>query len=1024
MKLKNIYTILFGIMLIFIVCGCTKPTESEKIFVSYYEDGQMIERKKYTTDDFSLLTLENKEGYTFIGWYLDESLETKFDEAKLAEYFKLGSIDLYACWELTKNNFTVNLHGLVNNKTVINPAFTWENIYNDSLFDVQLFKGDELVYNDSTHESYFNCPVLEYNTSYTFKLKGTDSLNSKEVSFTTMADNNSTLSTEVVLNDPFMDNMVIQRDETINFSGVGPKEVLIGVKFGSKMYYGVSDVDGKFNVEIESHAASFDPISITAGVGLEKSATINNVLIGDVFFFSGQSNMQWPTQSSDFYMEDVQAAKDSNVRFFAQNVVTSTEPLEHTTQGRWFSLTDYNYQQYSAICFMAGSFLSQYLKNQDVPVGILSAYQGNTNIANWMSDEYYKGSVSTKHLHYNAMVHPIRHAKVKGVVWYQGCNNSAAGGDYKDILLSYFENYRDLFNDPNLPFYVVGLACYDGDSGNNYDFSYVRESQALACSLDDNAYFISTCDDGDPTFIHPTAKRYIAQRISKSILSTLYGYDYLAEGPTYKSHTVEGNTVTIEFDNAKGLKSKGAINNLYLAGSDGKYYEATAKIVNETIVASSTKVANPVYIKYGFGKSPFVNVFNKDNFSMVPFRTDEYNLNIDLLDYNSLDSYIPHPDGSDMTVSYVDNGVKIDKANDGATYGTVRIEKWGMIAYNAPGFRFTVTGTNSNAKISFRAVEGPSYETWSYSIVDNFTGTKTFEISISDFKATLLKKDNIFDTQCISYVEVVVESNSSASIIINEARFVDMERSAPRDFTIDTVSVNANNQANVLVNKSLFANSYTLLVSTNSTDYSNPIYTATSEDTSFTFDVSTLQPQTPYYVRVIASNELGETICTNDAYVFYIKEDDSLIINNFDYSSQSALDSFIQSNMKVHTGLECLLQDEGIKIVSKGQGWQNFIFVIEAGSNVGMNKLVFDADFSNYQGSVVLEIVTPDLSTIYAYTLDLSTQKTGTFTINLNDFVSKTNQAKYNGQALTWITFNFNDYAGGYILFDDCKLTK
>ena len=285
---------------------------------------------------------------------------------------------------------------------------------------------------------------------------------------------------------------------------------------------------------------------------------------------------------------------------------------------------------------MTGSFLGEYLKDQNVPVGILSAYQGDTNIANWMSKDYYTGKVSTKHLHYNAMVHPLRHATVKGVVWYQGCNNSAAGGDYKELLKAYFANYRDLFDDEDLPFYVIGLACYDGDSGNNYDFSYVRESQAKACAEDENAYYISSCDDGDPTFIHPTAKRYIAQRVAKSIMSSLYGFSFLAEGPSYKSHTVSGNTVTIELNNADGLKSDGAIHNLLLAGEDGKYYEAEAKIVKQTIVASSDKVANPVYIKYGFGKSPFVNIYNKDGFSMVPFRTDEYNKNIDLLDYNSL----------------------------------------------------------------------------------------------------------------------------------------------------------------------------------------------------------------------------------------------------------------------------------------------------------------------------------------------------------------------------------------------------
>ena len=1029
MKINKIYTIFLGIMLFLGLCflsSCNNNKEPEgnsELFISYYDDGVMIQRKKYTKDNFSLLVLDEKEGYDFIGWFLDENLVTKFDESKLDEYFKNEKMSLYSCWELTKNNFVIEMKGLIGDKSVINPAFTWDNTYNDNAFVISVMKGEEEVVNKEVKDSYYICEALEYNTSYKFTIKGKDSNNSKEVSFTTVEDNNYNTNTAIVLNDPFMNNMVIQREEIINLSGVGPENMLIAVKFGEKMYFGISDVDGKFDVEIEPQTASFDPIEIEVGVGLENNTAISNVLIGDVFFFSGQSNMQWPTNSSDFNINDIQKAKDNNVRYFVQNVVTSSDPVEHTTNGRWFSISGTNYSQYSAICTMGGAFLSEYLKDQNVPVGILSAYQGNTNIANWMSKEYYTGSTSTKHLHYNAMVHPLRHAKVKAVVWYQGCNNSAAGGDYKDLLLNYFANYRDLFNDENLPFYVIGLACYDGDSGNNYDFSYVRESQAMACDLDDNAYYISTCDDGDPTFIHPTAKRYIAQRVAKSIMSSLYGYSYLAEGPSYKSHTVDGNKVTITFNNANGLRNDGEIKNLYLAGEDGKYYEATAKIVGETVVASCDKVSKPVYIKYGFGKSPFVNIFNKDGYSMVPFRTDKYNLNIDLLDYNDINNYGFHLDGSKMDISYVENGLKIVKANDGMNFGSIRLDKWGMIGYQAAGFRLVVTGTNSGAKITFRAVEGPSYETWGYTIVDNFEGNKVFEVPVSEFKATLNKSDNIFNTQCISYIEIVVEKAGSCELTINEARFVEVERSKPTEFTIDNISFDGN-KATVTLNKSLFVNEYTILVSRSSSDYSNPVFTETKDSTTFSFDVSTYEKGVPYYVRAIAKNELGETVCSNDSFLFYVQSDDSLIISNFDYETQAELDSYISSNMKVHEGLNCVLQDHSLKIESTGAGWQNFIFVIETGANAGMNKLVFDADFTNYKGTVVLELVTAEWQ-IYSYTLDLNTQKDGTFTINLSDYYNKTSSKNFNNEKLMWISFNFSDNQGnGYILFDDCKLTK
>lgn len=1037
MKIKS-HAIFYVVMMLLMLCGLTgcgdngesssiSPSSSQQVtssfmFVSYFDDGQMLAKTRYTTEDFSLLVLEEREGYYFDGWYLDEELTNKFDESKLNEYFQMKNISVYASWKLLGNNYQVELKGLIDTKTVINPGFTWQNPYEDSGFSVKILKGDEVVVEEQISTQYYVCPLLDYNTSYKFVVMGNDSSNVNEVAFTTIENNSYKVDEKVVLNDPFMDNMVIQRNKTIDISGVGPQNVLIAVEFGSEVHFGISGTDGKFNVEIPAHQASFDAIEITVGLGLAKSKTIKNVLIGDVFFFSGQSNMQWPVNSSDYDNSLVQNAKKNDVRFFSQSVVKSDKPLDHVTNGKWFSVNSTNYQQYSAIALMSGAFLSEYLAAANVPLGILTAYQGDTNIANWMSEEYYTGTVSTKHLHYNAMVHPLAHVKVSGVVWYQGCNNSAAGGDYKDLLLKYFENYRDLFNDETLPFYVIGLACYDGDSGNNYDFSFVRESQAMACDSDDNAYYISTCDDGDPTFIHPTAKRYIAQRISKSILSTVYGYDYLAEGPSYKSHTVEGNKVIIELNNSKGLYSKGEITNLYLAGPDGKYYLATAKIDNGKIVASSDKVSNPVYIKYGFGKSPFTNVFNKDNFSMVPFRTDSYNLNIDLLEYNNLDAYTFHSSGSKMTIDYVDNGLKIQKKNDGITYGSVILNKWGMVSYNASAFKMTITGTNSGAKITFRVVEG-SYEGWGYSIVDNFTGTKTFEVPISEFKCILNKGDNKFNTQAVAYVEFMVETSGAAEFIVNEVKFIEMEETKPTDFTIDAITFNGNN-ATVMLNKSLFADQYTVLVSSKKDDYSNPVYIETSESTNFTFDISKLTKGAPYYIRAIAKNELGETICTNDSYLFYVKSDDSLIISNFDYETQAELDAFVQTNMKVHAGLDCVLQDHSLKIVSNGQGWQNFIFVIDTGANAGMNKLVFEADFSNYKGTVVLQIVDPSWNT-YSYTLDTSTQKSGTFTVNLSDYVLNGSSKKYNNEKLMWVSFNFNDNVGnGYILFDDCQLVK
>ena len=1031
---KNIFAVFLCVMMSLVIFGCEKKTETPKttktdetttvttkaeLSVSYYDGGEMIKTEKYTKDNFTLFTPE-KDGFTFLGWFKDQALTQAFDQSQIDSVFENGTLSLYAAWE-TKDLFNVSIKGSVGNKTVINPAFTWKNNFEDSSFKVKVLKGTSIQESDTVNADYYLCSKLDFNTDYSFIIEGVTSHKLQTVDFKTIENNNYSINTAIDVNDPYMSNMVIQRDEPIVINGRGPQRLLIPISFGSEMYYSLSDEEGEFSVTIPAHSASFNPIKIVIGVGFKKRATLENVLIGDVYLFTGQSNMQWTVAKSDVDSSDYEKAINSSVRYFTQGVNKSTELALHTSNGRWFSINSENdCQGYSALAFMGGALLGDFLKtNNNVPLGILTAYQGDTNIANWMGKGYYTGTSSTKYLHYNAMIYPLRDASIKGVVWYQGCNNSAAGGDYKDFLLAYFKNYRDLFHNEELKFYVIGLACYDGDSGNNYDFSFVRESQAAACAQDDKAYFISTCDDGDPTYIHPEHKRYIALRIMKSIASSMYGADYYSEGPSYKSHTVSGDTVTIEVNNGEGLKTSGTIDDFYLAGADGKYYSAIAKIEDEKIIVSSDKVSNPVYIKYGFGKSPFTNIFNKDDYSMVPFRTDNHNINIELLDYNSTDEYSSHPSGDVTYATIVNEGLKITKNAGTNGYGSIRLSKWGMIAYDAVGFRFSFIGTNSGAKVQFRAVEGPTSEIWAYEVIDNFEGLRTFEGTISDFKVVYNKKDSIFNTQCISYIEVMITSGGACDIIVTEARFVDVERSKPRSFMVGSPSVDKNGVAEIVVGKSLFATSYTLLVSDTKGNYDNPLYSGTSTGVMFHFDASNLRTGVPYYLRSIATNELGETTCTNDNAVFYLNDENTYIITNFDYETDAELFAFVQGHMRVHSSIDYEMTKSGAKVILNGDSWAYFIFDIETGANTGKSKLVFDADLSEYKGNRIVIQLCDTANGTYNYSIDLTAQKTGTFEIPLSEFKN------YNNQALNAIFFNFDDPAGGdYIILDNIKLVK
>ncbi|MBO4667771.1 MAG: hypothetical protein J5666_06595 [Bacilli bacterium] len=1034
--MKKILQFLLIISLIFVLLGCgDKPQEKEKpdeepvnppeeikekdksIMITFYVDEDIICIEEYI-NKIELIDY-SEEGYSFIGWYLDSELTNPFNPDDIDNYFNLGTMNLYAKMEKLMEDFDIRI-ALINNESAINPSFTWEN-NNNSTYHITLLKGTTVVKELDTDKTYYQVDsALDTNTTYSFKVLDKVSNKEKSIEFKTLSTYENKIKT-ITLDNPYSDNSVIQRNVQNEITGIGPEKQVISLHIGTEEYFALSDENGEFSITLPARNASFDSVDITITNNIGVSKVIKDVLFGDVYLFAGQSNMQWPTASSDYKNADIDNLSRVPLRFFCQDVTTSTKEERYTKNGRWFKPDANNVTQFSAIATITGSLLSTEMMNE-TPIGIVTAYQGDTNIANWMSKDYYTGSISTKHLHYNAMVNPLKDMNISGVVWYQGCNNSAAGIEYKDLLLKLFENYRDIFNNETLPFWVIGLACYDGDNGNNFDFSYVRESQAKACEEDNNAYFISTCDNGDPTYIHPTAKRYICLRVEKSICSVVYHKNYYAEGPSYESHTVQGSRVYVKLKNSDGLKSVGKITGFLIAGADGKYHEANAFIEDGRIVASSDKVDNPVYIKYGFGKSPFVSVFNKDDFAITPFRTDEYNTNIDLLDYDTTDNYTFHPDGSKMEISIVDDALRIKKTNDGKGYGSVRLNKWGAICYEPQGFSFTIKGTNSGASISFRAIEGDSYEIWAYKVVDDFDGVKTYSVDASDFIVVYNKQNNHFDTQKIGYVEVMIEYNGEVTFDILEARFVKVERTAPRSFYINGLVTSSDETVYFDASPALFADTYSFVVKDETgkvvfetKDTTNPYSTSIS-------DLSIFTPGKPYYIYVTASNELGETEATNNGYVFYIQEDQKLIVCNFDFTDQESLNAYIDSSMSVHQGLTCTLEEKGVKIVSGGQGWQQFIFKLNPGDADEMSKLRFYADFTNYKGEIIMQLADTSYNT-YNYTINLSEKKEGTYTINFNEFLK--GSTPFSTQTLMWVMFNFNDTTGnGYILLDDVCLLK
>ncbi len=933
----------------------------------------------------------------------------------------------------------IAIKGVIGDKVTINPIFEWEDPQNDSKFTLSLKDAEGAsVATEETSSTHFELAnELQPNKKYTLEIVGLESNKTYSTEFETISATTTGLkNASILVSEPYMSHMVLQREKPISLKGSTIANVLVSIDFYGQKKYAVTDENGEFSFSFDAMEANTTPTSIEIKILKDKKLVIEDVLVGDVFLVSGQSNVQRGVKNSDCTEADVSNAATYDVRYFYQQENIANAPSDSTVGGFWDKVNKSSeaYQNYSAVAFMVGSMLGKELSESNVPVGIIYAAKGDTNIVNWMSSDYYDGSIGTKNKHYNGMIYPIRNTEIKGVVWYQGCNNAGKGSDYEAHLKNLLANWRELFRNETLPFYIVQLPVYGGDNGNNYDFSYVRESQYKVCQADEKAYLIATCDGGDPNDIHPTQKRYICERLTKSILSTLYGANYLPQGPTYLSHEVQGSSAIITVSNGDGLTSNdSAIVGFELAGADGKYFDATATITEGKIVVSSESVANPVYIRYGFSKCPFLNIYNKDGFLMSPFRTDDHNHNIDLLDYRQDAVYSSNPSGleisHDVVIEDGEIGLQITKpaSTSSKDYGILQLSKWGAIGYKENGFKITVKGSASGAKLQFRIVEG-SGETWAISMDDNYSVKGSQTIPLSAFTCTLNEGDGVLDLQAVMRVELVIKKTGEdpVTVTVFDAKFVDIERTKPADFTIKEAK-NDGHECIVKYTFSTFVNNYRVLVSADSTNFSNPIFDETTTQTKVSFSPTLCEAGTDYYVKVIAINEIGETIAKSSGML--MNTVDRYSIADFEFASNEEFETYKTNTLAYKSVLTPTIVDGKMKINVKenGDSWAHFILKTTPGANDGFDALKFYMDLTEYKGyQLTIQLQDQYGSISFSYKVNFSAQKEGYFTIPLSSFTNQTYGA-FPGGDVGRIAFNFSDGVGGAsdnIYIDDIEYIK
>ncbi|TNF39622.1 MAG: sialate O-acetylesterase [Bacteroidetes bacterium] len=453
--------------------------------------------------------------------------------------------------------------------------------------------------------------------------------------------NVSELNAEITLPSIFGDNMVLQQNSEAPLWGMANpgSTVKITSSWNNRTYTTRSGSDGSWKIKVSTPLAG-GPYKIVISDG--KPLTLSNVLIGEVWICSGQSNMFMP----------LRGFKNQPVIGSVEYIVTSANPEirlitvppkaslthENDFDGKWEECNPESVSSFSATAYFFGRMLNQVLK---IPVGLIQTSWGGTRIEPWMStdgasvfdwltipaESSGKEEISKDlpTVIFNAMINPLAGYGIKGVIWYQGEANRNEPERYKDLLAALAQDWRQKWNIGDFPFYYAQIAPFN--YGTNVNSAYLREAQLQASEVIPNSGMASLTDAGEENCIHPSNKKVAGDRLAFLALSKTYGIGgFPCEGPVLEEMTVKDNTVTLAFRNApNGLTSYGKeLSCFEVAGENRKFYPAIAYITGKGVSLFSPSVNKPVAVRYAFSDFVMGDLFSTEGLPASSFRTDNW----------------------------------------------------------------------------------------------------------------------------------------------------------------------------------------------------------------------------------------------------------------------------------------------------------------------------------------------------------------------------------------------------------------
>lgn len=443
-------------------------------------------------------------------------------------------------------------------------------------------------------------------------------------------------------------NMVLQRDATVALWGWAEagEQLTIKTSWLAKELKLSADKSGAWRVEVKTtNSKAPQTIEIKSKTSEIK---LDNILFGEVWLCSGQSNMEQPVkgfqgQPTFGSLMATAQSPNPNLRLYTVQRSISVAPLADLEKASsWQVASPATVSEFSAV----GYFFAQQLQEiLDVPVGVIHTSWGGSKVEAWMSNEalsqYQEVALDDVDLSdrpqwiptvlFNAMIHPLTSYTIKGVLWYQGESNRNDPEKYKNTFPAMVKDWRSRWGLGDFPFYYVQIAPYRY-SGNEVfqttqNSAFIREAQLQCLDSIPNAGIAITMDLGDSVWIHPPKKKEVADRLLFNALNQTYGFesvDYAS--PVYASQEISEGSVVLSFDHAEtGLYTYGDLSGFEIAGADHVFYPAEAKIVDRMRVqVQSEKVPAPLAVRYAWRNWVEGTLFDTNLLPASSFRTDNW----------------------------------------------------------------------------------------------------------------------------------------------------------------------------------------------------------------------------------------------------------------------------------------------------------------------------------------------------------------------------------------------------------------